>query len=278
MGVISNGADPFAEFIEDIPYNLGDLDPLHLNEEEGNDDAAIVERRPSRKTKVRMPVKPMHFNACGRRVGAKKVRRYENNLQLLDLVNSDDLGELSIHDFVSQGMSAFSQLLDHSENIKLWNDFINCSDDEQSRFLAEQFTTSPSGSAQKDSKPSTSIGDQQQLIGCLAAYTPDECFRKIGYRFRALLKKKHLPLGTLAQLESEVTNFFSEWPQAVYVSRLPSGYERLLLHALCRYLDLISESYGGKRGRETRVENPHKVFQPPSVLLTKYIEQRFHVQ
>ncbi len=48
--------------------------------------------------------------------------------------------------------------------------------------------------------------------------------------------------GTLAHLEEEVSGFFKLWPSSIFVSQLPSSYERLLMHALCQYLDLCSKS------------------------------------
>ena len=48
--------------------------------------------------------------------------------------------------------------------------------------------------------------------------------------------------GTLACLEEEITGFFKLCPSSIFVSQLPSSYERLLMHALCQYLDLRSKS------------------------------------
>lgn len=50
--------------------------------------------------------------------------------------------------------------------------------------------------------------------------------------------------GVLAAIEEEITAFFSVTPFATYKSCLSSGFERLLLHACCQYLDLkcLSES------------------------------------
>ena len=46
----------------------------------------------------------------------------------------------------------------------------------------------------------------------------------------------------MAKLEEEVTGFFKMWPSSVFVSELPSSFDRLLMHALCQYLDLKSRS------------------------------------
>jgi len=281
MGIISNGSNPFAEFIEEVPYNIADMGNILPDDEMYDEPEHLAnvaqEHRRTRKIKSRpLVVKPVDFTPCSRRAGAKKFRRYENTLQLLDLVNSDEFGEITIDDFVSQGMSAFSMLLDQPENMDLWNDFINCSEDEQTQFLMQQLSGPKNASEVKCSESSLPVqnGDQRAEH---PAFNPDKCFRKIGNRFRALLKKKHLPMGLLAHLENEVTAFFEEWPRAVYISKRSNGYERLLLHALCQYLDLISASFDDSGERQTRVENPRQIFQTPSMLLTKYIEQHFRV-
>ena len=46
----------------------------------------------------------------------------------------------------------------------------------------------------------------------------------------------------MAKLEEEVTEFFKMWPSSVFISELPSSFDRLLMHALCQYLDLKSKS------------------------------------
>lgn len=48
--------------------------------------------------------------------------------------------------------------------------------------------------------------------------------------------------GMLVKLEVDIVSFFKEWPQSVYVSNLSNSYERMMLHALCQYLELISKS------------------------------------
>ena len=38
--------------------------------------------------------------------------------------------------------------------------------------------------------------------------TPEECFERVEMRFRAMLRKRHVPLGILATLEEDLTGFF----------------------------------------------------------------------
>lgn len=48
--------------------------------------------------------------------------------------------------------------------------------------------------------------------------------------------------GILAQLEEDVVSFFKDCPDSVFVLDHTSGYERLLLHAVCQFLGLHCHS------------------------------------
>jgi len=53
----------------------------------------------------------------------------------------------------------------------------------------------------------------------------------------------------------------------------PSSFERLLLHAICQYMDLISASADLEGKRQMKVSNRHLDFLPPGLLLSAYLEQ-----
>lgn len=46
----------------------------------------------------------------------------------------------------------------------------------------------------------------------------------------------------LSQLEKNVVEFFQAWPDSVYVQCLNGGFERMMMHGVCQYLDLQSKS------------------------------------
>ncbi|KAG8454640.1 hypothetical protein GDO86_001020 [Hymenochirus boettgeri] len=106
------------------------------------------------------------------------------------------------------------------------------------------------------------------------AYTPKECYQRISRSLRGTLKKRQIPLGTLECLEEEMLSFFSVSPEAIYVSMMENGYQRLLLHAVCQYMDLISASSNFKGKRQVRVINRHRDFCPPELLLSSYLQMR----
>ncbi|KGL78757.1 R3H domain-containing protein 4, partial [Tinamus guttatus] len=57
------------------------------------------------------------------------------------------------------------------------------------------------------------------------------------------------------------------------VPLLPRSFERLLLHALCQYMDLVSASSDIEGKRQMKVSNKHRVFLRPELLLSDYLEQ-----
>ena len=48
--------------------------------------------------------------------------------------------------------------------------------------------------------------------------------------------------GVLESLERDLVSFFTDWPSSVYLSDQKNSFERMMLHALCQYLDLMSSS------------------------------------
>lgn len=46
----------------------------------------------------------------------------------------------------------------------------------------------------------------------------------------------------LSKLEENVIEFFQAWPDSVYVQCLNGGFERMMMHGVCQYLDLQSKS------------------------------------
>lgn len=158
----------------------------------------------------------------------------------------------------------------------MWSDFINCSEEKQAAVLSSCSTCQIDVDDDAINAASTSsISVKKSAAHHRAEDSAGVCFHRIGSGFRALIKKKQVPMGILSHMESELIDFFTNWPTSVYVSQLPNGYERLILHALCQYLDLIAQSFGDEGGRQTRVENRHQVFSTPPVLLTKFLEDNF---
>ncbi|GAB6024370.1 R3H domain containing 4 [Chamberlinius hualienensis] len=287
MGVIERDNRPFPELIEDAAQNVPEVDANQENNEielQNNvinnaiDVAAAVEveeeilrRSAAKKSKPRNPVRPTSTAVKNKHDGAKKNRRYENALMMLDSLNTEEFDEVSIGDFMSSRISAFSKLLEERRNLKLWKDFINCSEEKQAVMLSSCTEAHGNAAAMSSTSAKKSAANHREVGSA------DVSFHRVGSGFRALIKKKQISMGILSHMENELIDFFTNWPKSVYVSQLPNGYERLILHALCQYLDLIAQSFSGKGSRQTRVENRHQVFSTPPILLTKFLEDNFRL-
>ena len=96
----------------------------------------------------------------------------------------------------------------------------------------------------------------------------------------------------MSWFEDEIIPYFTEDPDSVYIRDLNNGFDRMLLHAVCQYLNLISKSkrsifvlflatntffsmIGFTRDGEryTQVENRRRKFVPPNILLSEYLKR-----
>lgn len=161
--------------------------------------------------------------------------------------------------------SVFTEACNNKTYMEIWNDFMNRSGEEQERvirFLEEETRRKPNG------KLSPKMEDKRKEH---PAFTPEECFQRISRRMRSTLRRRQIPMGTLEGLEEELLTFFSVSPQSVYTAMLQNSYERLLLHAVCQYMDLASASSDHEGKRRMMVSNKHGVFLPPELLLSAYL-------
>lgn len=217
-----------------------------------------------------------------RRKGAKQARRCEHLRDLINMVEKEDL-ELDF-DMFEPTVSAFAELFSEREKMKAWNDFVNSTEEEQAEFLQSgTLHCEQNGNRVEDDQennnglddtwecvPHTCVTDKRSAH---PSFSAEACFQKLDKNIRTMLKRRQRPMGMLSWLENEIISFFLEWPASVYISKLPSSYERMMVHALCQYLDLHSKSVDSDGVRQTQVENPHPSFTCPPVLLTQYLEQ-----
>lgn len=112
-------------------------------------------------------------------------REYES------LSDGEELNDISIYDFIPQTVSAFAQLLMEKENMKIWNDFVNCTEEQQTLLLDE---------IDKDIGSDEKSADNRNVH---VGFSADEAFKRIDADLKNLLKKKHLPL-----VFKEMYNFF----------------------------------------------------------------------
>ncbi|XP_011819484.1 PREDICTED: R3H domain-containing protein 4 [Colobus angolensis palliatus] len=201
--------------------------------------------------------------------GRKSLQRLENTQYLLTLLETDggppglDDGDLAPP--ASPGI--FAEACSNATYMEVWNDFMNRSGEEQERVL--RYLEDEGRSKTRRRGPGR--GEDRRRED--PAYTPRECFQRISRRLRAVLKRSRIPMETLETWEERLLRFFSVSPQAVYTAMLDNSFERLLLHAVCQYMDLISASADLEGKRQMKVSNRHLDFLPPGLLLSAYLEQ-----
>ncbi|GBM95096.1 R3H domain-containing protein 4 [Araneus ventricosus] len=262
MGVIkkSTFSSSITDSIEDV------LEDIQHEEQ----DQQVPEIRRPRKIKHRSarPQAIGGYSTTNAKSGKKK-KRVDNSNYLLSLAEPEEAQELSIQDFIPQTVSVFSKMFAHKDNLEIWNEFINCTQDNEEWFkrnITVQESEDQDNAVEKS---------KHDLRSNHPAYIASTCFQRIDGDLRIMLKKKHVPLGTLMYLEQELVTFFVNRPTSIYHCHIASSFERLLVHALSQYMDLSSLSYNRNGSRWTRVRNKHTSFCLPAILLSTYLERRY---
>ncbi|XP_040040606.1 R3H domain-containing protein 4 [Gasterosteus aculeatus] len=250
-----------------------------LTNDEEQDYILIEERKcsslPSSPAKRVSPTKRKQFfinqairnsDLIPRAKGKKSLRRLENTRFLANLLEKDECSKDDLEVCSNPSIpSIFTEACTNGNYIEPWNDFMNCSGEEQERLLSllEQEEA-------RNKSPKWPLGDKRNVNPAFAA---QDCFQRIDRRLRVTLRRKQIPVGILEVLEEHLLSFFVAQPHSVYTTSLASSFERLLLHAVCQYMDLVSTSTNYNRTRQTKVVNKQEDFLPPTLQLSAYLEQ-----
>ncbi|XP_053393756.1 R3H domain-containing protein 4-like [Mercenaria mercenaria] len=278
MGVIKGSKDLFGYGTVDDMEHI--IEPVSSSDNESiTNEPVSTPRRKAPRPKIHSMQTSISDHINSRRKGQKQARRCDNLRELINMVEKEDI-ELDFNIF-EPSISAFAELFNEHEKMKAWNDFVNSTEEEQLEFLqGEAQHPGNHGSSEESNDLEGNSSDldsswekMDDKRSAHPSFSAEECFQRVDKNIRTMLKRRHKPMGLLVSLEEEIVNFFKEWPQSIYISKLSSSYERMMLHALCQYLDLISKSYDCDGLRQTQVENPQPEFTVPQVLLTQYLEQ-----
>ncbi|KAM4708384.1 R3H domain-containing protein 4 isoform 2-T3 [Discoglossus pictus] len=198
--------------------------------------------------------------------GRKSIRRLENTRYLMTLLEREECVSDEGDTYPCATPSIFTEACNNESYMEIWNDFMNRSGEEQEKVLLylEQEVRRPRERANKGRDKRTEN----------PAYSAEECYQRINRSLRGTLKRRQIPMGTLECLEEEMLSFFSVSPESVYIAMMENSYQRLLLHAVCQYMDLVSASTDIKGKRQMRVVNRHREFCPPDLLLSSYLQLR----
>ncbi|KAF3835268.1 hypothetical protein F7725_027826 [Dissostichus mawsoni] len=146
--------------------------------------------------------------------GKKSLRRLENTRYLANLLEKDECTKDDLEVCSNPAIpSIFTEACTNGNYIEPWNDFMNCSGEEQEKLLS-----------------------LLELEGA---------------------KKKSTSGPLKDERNGEHLGFF----------------ERLLLHAVCQYMELVSASSDYNGSRQTEVVNKQEEFLPPGLLLSAHLEQ-----
>jgi len=260
-----------------------------------------------KKSGSKMPKPMLHVKNIGgkKSQGHRQTRRHENMCFLLNLATDldEDFAEVNIDDLVETTISAFAKLLLSKNKMKIWNEFIELPESQQEHLMKmatekkkkkkirqeknkERFnngTASNSCSSEDNFETfvlienRTTTTDDKEVISPLRRQEEaDACFRRIDsnirYTLKSMLRRHHSPLDRIIWFEDDVIPFFKEHPDSVYLRDLNNGFDRMLLHAVCQYLNLISKSFTRDGERYTQVENRRIQFVPPIMLLSEYVQ------
>ncbi|XP_034387100.1 R3H domain-containing protein 4 [Cyclopterus lumpus] len=250
-----------------------------LTKNEEQDYILIEERKctslPSSPAKRGSPTKKKQFfinqairnsDLIPRAKGKKSLRRQENTRFLANLLEKDECSKDDLEVCSNPAIpSIFTEACTNGNYIEPWNDFMNCSGEEQEKLLSLL--------EQEEAKKKITKRPLKDERNINPAFTAQDCFQRIDRRLRATLRRKQIPMGTLEVLEENLLSFFIAQPHSVYTTNLASSFERLLLHAVCQYMDLVSASSDYNRSRQTEVVNKQDEFLPPTLLLSAFLEQ-----
>ncbi|XP_068728158.1 R3H domain-containing protein 4-like [Montipora capricornis] len=228
-------------------------------------------RRPARQKSQKSKVHHYNNKYPERKVktGNRKTKRLENTCFLLSLVDHEEVAELDINDFVTSHCSVFATLLADAEKLKIWNEFVSLSEEDQEAVIKQERERPIH--VQEVNRGNTHV--ENDVTERDAVAVAEESFYRIEKRLRRMLKNKRFPLGGLKHHEEELISYFSDDPSAVMISNLPSSFDRLLVHGVCQFLDLKSTSKNQNGNRIMEIANKQETFCVPLLLLSQYLEQ-----
>lgn len=296
MGVIEKlgGRAPVLSVSVDSINSLGISQPATPSESETVDDESPV-IVPLRRNPGQL-LRRLENHGLNRHTGARKIRRANNTRALQTLIEdeSEETIDVSITDLQPNSQNAFTRLFNSDDDMRVWQYFINLNEKEQRKYLEAtspkrqtsngramdgitftQVAVNPNDHGEwklteiKGLKPAPSVSDCHRVHpACSEALR----FSMMEPQLQSILKKKHLPLGVLSNLEQEIRETFITNPSAVLRNPDLTSFERLLIHALCQYNFLTSKSKNKAGVRMVTVENIEKCFHAPEMSLTQYIE------
>ncbi|NWQ82203.1 R3HD4 protein, partial [Columbina picui] len=210
--------------------------------------------------------------------GRKSLQRLENTRYLMTLLERDECGSEEGELAHAATPSIFTEACNNETYVEIWNDFMNRSGEEQERVLL--YLEEEAGKKQRRKLP---VRNEEPWKGAgrgcgVGGPLPPLPWVRFGkgalpQGLRPAPRALHSWGSRGTRLSpGGLTDPGGPRPSISIAPRL-GGFERLLLHALCQYMDLVSASSDIEGKRQMKVSNKHRVFLRPELLLSAYLGQ-----
>jgi len=259
-----------------------------------SDDASSVASeqpvvRPPRR--IRTKAEGLDLQSLANRLHCKSRRfaKRSNHLSFVRALVGLEEAEIETEFDLTQenyGRSAFSSLFSETEKMKAWNAFVEMTEEDQQTLIDSQHSSGDDVTSSTDQLVSEFVNVQITEQGDVVennnssldkrqvhpSYSSEACFKHVDPNIKAMLKKRHLPLGLLESVEQEMRTVFTESLFSVYEPVMETSFGRMLVHAVTQYLGLESISFECDGIRSMTVVNKKQRFNPPALLLYQYLE------
>ena len=217
-------------------------------------------------------------------MGSKKRRRVENAHLILNHADKDDICE-DFSDLVPHTITAFTRLFLDKTSMKMWQSFMDKSEEEQEKYLQDlddgQSSSEDSyehvigGSPIKLPKRYDTMTNEEKR-SYHPAYSARASFDRLNGKMKAALtRKRGVPYKMVEELEQKLRSFYQEQVNGVWVDIVQGPHTRIYVHAIANYLSLSSSSLvGDGGGKMIEIRNPKKIFMPPYECLVPYLHRR----
>ena len=229
-------------------------------------DVAIRVKNDQQKVKhskkpSRAPRPQSYVRNTGRKAkGCTNSRKFENAMFLSHLIETEEFSDLSIADFMVRSTSAFEKLFEDQSQMNIWSTFVNLKGEDQDRYLCE--LSQDDSCETPASNQSTGTNSDLQVAA--------KRFQNVDKKIKSALKGRNISMSGLKFFEEEVLSIFKDMNETVLISLVPSSMDRLLIHGICQYMDLSSQS---DPKHVVQVESMRNQFDPPVMLLSQYLKR-----
>lgn len=218
-----------------------------------------------------VPVAQTHLKASSTKYSRRAARLQGQLACLPELPEDKDDKPLDIYSFVNSTKTAFTPIVTDDSLLQEWD--VELQNAVQDKVKKE---TGLGGEMEESYDWCT---DLNAIKIESAALNPEMCYRRIGKSARTRLNMpSKVHFDAIKEIEEELVDWFTAFPDSVMIKSMKSPYDRLLFHSVCRYMNLSSYSVTqgdtksvNKSEKKTYVQYQWDKFEPPRLLLSEYL-------